>query len=431
MIEKLKIPILQNADIKNKVVLVRFDHNVVKNGKIQDSFRIESTLATLFNIFVKGGKPILMTHVGRPKDKKTGEIIINEKTSVKPIIDYLKNKLQIDFICPDLKYEGAQGIVKIDDNVKDLVEKLREGEIQGIYLPNTRWFAGEEAKDNKAEDLAKSLASLADVYVNDAFGSWQAHASTALIPKYLPSYAGLLMQKELIHLDNIYNPEHPFIAVVAGAKLDTKIETLYALFDKADYLMLGGVIYNAYISAKYGFNIKGVEAEDMKYAKEFVEYTKKYPNKLIELPYIVESDTIENKIEGQYRIHNIHEIKPYTNLNYVLDVAPQSFNDENIINIFNNAKMFFVNAVMGLTPYFSEGTTSLYSLISKNKNAKKLFGGGDTLQEFKNLLPGIYLNAIEDASYYMFTGGGAVLTAIQEGNYLGLKPVAALAEQYK
>jgi phosphoglycerate kinase len=148
--------------------------------------------------------------------------------------------------------------------------------IDGIYLPNTRWFYGEEAKDDNRERFANQLAGLADIFVNDAFGSWQAHASTVDVSRYLPSYAGFLLQKEIENLDRIYNPQTPFLAVVAGAKFDTKIEPLYALIQKADWLVLVGVIYNAYLSAKYNIRIKGVEDDDLEHAKKFVEFAAKY-----------------------------------------------------------------------------------------------------------------------------------------------------------
>jgi phosphoglycerate kinase len=151
------------------------------------------------------------------------------------------------------------------------------------------------------------LAGLADIFVNDAFGSWQPHASTVRVNKYLPSYAGFLMQKELINLERIFNPEQPFVAVVAGSKFDTKIEPLYALLKKADYLVLGGVIYNAYLCAKYDIKIKGIEQDDMEHAKKFVEYAQQFPGKLIELPYIVESDTMDGKIRKN-RIHDIRKL---------------------------------------------------------------------------------------------------------------------------
>ena len=126
--------------------------------------------------------------------------------------------------------------------------------------------AGEEAKGSESDKFAYQLAGLADVFVNDAFGSWQAHASTVGITKYLPSFAGF-NAKELQNLDRIYNPKRPFVAVVAGAKFDTKVDSLQVLLKEADYLILGGLIYNAYLCAKYGFDIKGIEEEEVKKPK--------------------------------------------------------------------------------------------------------------------------------------------------------------------
>jgi phosphoglycerate kinase len=135
---------------------------------------------------------------------------------------------------------------------------------------------GEESKGKEADSFAYQLAGLADIFVNDAFGSWQAHASTVGVTKYLPSYAGFLMQKEIQNLDRIYNPKRPFVAVVAGAKFDTKIDSLTALLKTADNLILGGVIYNAYLCAKYSIQIKGIEAEDIQQAQSFVNFSKQY-----------------------------------------------------------------------------------------------------------------------------------------------------------
>lgn len=214
--------------------------------------------------------------------------------------------------------------------------------------------------------------------------------------------------------------------MVAGAKFDTKIDSLYALLKKADYLVLGGVIYNAYLCAKYGFSIKGIEEADLVLARKFVEYASNFPGKLVELPFIVESDTLEGKIEGQYRVHDIHKLKPNTKLNYVLDVCEKSFHEKGIHEIFENAHTVFVNAVMGYTPYFNEGTIALDQLIDENTNAVKLYGGGDTMQELKRLLPGLYIVALDSPKYYIFTGGGAVLKAVEDGSIDGLEPVKAL-----
>ncbi|HDL08430.1 MAG TPA: phosphoglycerate kinase [Desulfobacteraceae bacterium] len=431
MIENLNLPLLQDADLKGKIVLVRVDHNVVKNGVIYDPYRIDATLGTLYYINAKGGKIILMTHVGRPRNKKTGEINISPHTSVQPIVDYLQNKLHITLKVPDFYRDVKLGYIGIETSVNHLIKELRQNKIDGIYLPNTRWFYGEEADGKEADRLAHQLAGLADIFVNDAFGSWQPHTSTVRVPDYLPSYAGFLMQEEIDSLQRIYHPRNPFVAVVAGSKFDTKIDSLNSLLERADYLVLGGVIYNTYLCAKYGFEIKGVLADEKASAKKFIEFSENHPNKIIELSYIVESDILEAKIEGKHRVHNIHELEAGTKLNYVLDVAPQSFEDKTVNDIFMKAKTIFVNAVMGFTPHFNQGTIALDQLIDQNRDATKLYGGGDTMQELKRLLPGLYIVALDHPKYYIFTGGGAVLKAIQKGTPSGLKPVKVLQEKAK
>lgn len=431
MQNNFRFPLLQDADLKGKIVLVRVDHNVVKKGIIHDPYRIDATIGTLYYINAKGGKIILMTHVGRPKNKKTGEIEISEDSSVNPIVEYIQSKLHITLKVPEFQAHEKQGYLGIETSVNHLIRDLRENIIDGIYLPNTRWFAGEEDKGEMADRFAYQLAGLADIYVNDAFGSWQAHASTVRVTQYLPSYAGFLMQKEIANLDRIFQPERPFVAVVAGAKFDTKIDSMNALLKVCDQLILGGVIYNAYLCAKYGFEIKGIEADDMEHAREFVEFEKQYPGKLIELPFIVESDTMDGKMPGKFRTHDIRTLKAGTKLNYVLDADPASFHEPQVLEVFEKAHTVFVNAVMGYTPYFNEGTIALDELIDKNAKAVKLYGGGDTMQELKRLLPGLYIVAIDNPMYYIFTGGGAVLKAIQENSVYGLEPVKALMEAKK
>ncbi len=424
----VNLPLIQNADLKDKIVLVRVDHNVVKNGIIHDPYRIDATIGTLYHINARGGKIILMTHVGRPREKKSGEIKISEKTSVVPIVNYLQQKLHIKLKVPEFQRDEKFGYMGIETSINHLIRELREGKIDGIYLPNTRWFFGEEAKDENRERFANQLAGLADVFVNDAFGSWQAHASTVSVSKYLPSYAGYLLQKEIENLDRIYYPKKPFLAVVAGAKFDTKIDPLYALLKEADNLVLGGVIYNAYLSAKYGIRIKGIDDDDLELAKKFVDFSNRFPGKIIELPFIIESDIQDCKEEGRYRKVDIRTLKRDTELNYVYDVATESFAEPGVIEIFHRAKTVFINAVMGYTPHFNEGTIALDQLIDETRDSVKLYGGGDTMQELKRLLPGLYIAAIDSPEYYIFTGGGAVLKAIEQGSVTGLAPVKALLE---
>jgi len=422
-----RLPTIQQADLAGKTVLVRFDHNVVKDGEIRDPFRIDQTFGTLYNIVERGGRPILMTHVGRPKDKKTGDIACRAGESVEPIAEYLEHKLHTTFHIPRFNIDPKLGIVSIDTSINLAIRSLREHKIGGIYLPNTRWFQGEEAGGETRENFALQLAGLADIFINDAFGSWQPHASTYDVTRHLPSYAGFLMQQEIANLNSVINPVRPFIAVVAGAKYDTKIGPLYAIYDKVDKLILGGVIYNAFLCAKYGVRIEGVSDKDITAAKDLVEKDRAN-NKIVELPYLVESDTLEGKAEGKYRSLAIKDFSPGKQYKYILDIDARSFEDPAVAGSILDARTIFVNAVMGYTPHFTEGSAALDSAIDHNRTAIKMYGGGDTLQEFKNLCPGLYLSVLDNTQYYFFTGGGTVLTAIEQGSPYGLKPVQALME---
>jgi phosphoglycerate kinase len=372
----------------------------------------------------------MMTHIGRPKDKKSGVITCRAEESVDPIVRYIEQKLHTKLYVPEFPQEPGRGIAGIDTSINLAVRDLRERKIGGIYLPNTRWFQGEEAEAGLRERFALQLAGLADIYVNDAFGSWQPHASTYNITRYLPSYAGFLLQQEIVHLESVMKPERPFLAVVAGSKYDTKIRPLNALYDRVDRLMLGGVIYNTYLCAKYRIRIKGVSDEDRVLAEDLVEKDS-LAKKIVEFPWIVESDIVDARVEGKYRTISARDFKPGAEYGYVLDIDPRSFEDRKVVEAINSAKTIFVNAVMGYTPNFSAGSQALDNTIDRNREAMKMYGGGDTLQEFKNLLPGLYLSVMDDASYYFFTGGGTVLTAIERGSPYGLEPVEALMDANK
>jgi len=268
------------------------------------------------------------------------------------------------------------------------------------------------------------------MFINDAFGSWQPHSSTYEITRFLPSYAGFLMQQEISNLTRVLDPERPFLAVVAGAKYDTKIRPLYAIYEKVDRLILGGVIYNTFLCAKYDVRMKGVQEDDIALARELVEKDR-VQRKIIELPEIVESDTPEGRFEGKYRTISIKDFKPGNSYGYILDIDPRSFEDSVVAETIRTAKTIFVNAVMGYTPYFTAGSQALDHTIDSNRIAMKMYGGGDTLQEFKSLCPGLYLSVIDNSNYYFFTGGGTVLTAIEQGSPYGLKPLLALMESKK
>jgi len=141
-----RLPLIQNAPIDGKIVLVRFDHNVVKAGQIRDPYRIDRTLGTLYNIVERGGRPILMTHIGRPKDAKTGEITCRMEESVKPVVEYLQRKLHIKFHVPEFPIAPGVGIAGIDTSVNLAIRDLRERKIGGIYLPEHPLVSGRRCR---------------------------------------------------------------------------------------------------------------------------------------------------------------------------------------------------------------------------------------------------------------------------------------------
>lgn len=422
-----RLPLLQHADLKDKVVLLRVDHNVVKKGKILDQYRIDVTLATMYNIIERGGRPIIMTHINRPYDKKSKTLTVKKDDAVDAVVAYLQRKLRIKFAVPQFHVTDKEGIHDIDTSINWLIHDLRARKIGGIYLPNTRWFAGEEDKGANMERFVVQLAGLADVFVNDAFGSWQPHTSTYYITKYLPSYAGLCMQAELSHVREVLEPKLPFVAVVAGSKYDTKIGPLTEIYKRVDKLILGGIIYNTFLCAKYNVRMKGVEDSDIELAKGLVQMDK-VEKKILELPMIVETDTLAGRFEGQFRTINVKDFKQGDQYGFVVDVDPASFEAPDVQQVLSSAKTIFVNAVMGMMPAFWHGTSKMDEAIDRNSTAQKFFGGGDTLQEFKSLWPGLYQAALDSAKYYLFTGGGTVLKVLEEGDPFGLPTVRALIE---
>jgi phosphoglycerate kinase len=149
--------------------------------------------------------------------------------------------------------------------------------------------------------------------------------------------------------------------------------------------------------------------------------------KIVELPELVESEVLGRE-EGRWRTVRVEELKPGDELGYVVDITAESFQDPAVHQAIQSAETIFVNAVMGFTPHFTDGSRALDTTIDENRHAIKLYGGGDTLQEFKDLNPGLYLSVQDNADYYFFTGGGSVLKAIEQGSPYGLEPVAALVE---
>lgn len=421
-----KIPNVKDAEIKGKVVLMRVDHNSVKNGKIKDTFKIDKSKETIMYVLENGGLPVLMSHFGRPKSKKTGEYNIDTSVNCEPVVEYIREEWSKKIEAVPVEIEDpSKGLEKIPDTIK-LIEKMKSGDLDIVYLPNTRWFIGEEGEERA--DFTSQLASLADIYVYDAFGSWQPHATTYDVALKLPSYAGLLVAKEIEKLSEVTDPEKPMFSAIAGAKISTKMGTILALHKLCDSLLIGGIPLNALLSAKYGVKVNGISEDEITSAKEVIEADKDV-DKVLPINYVVKATDDSEKSEDNNEEIDVSTLNAGEDLGFVFDASSKNFNDEKIKEAIVNAKTIFVNAVLGYDKKgYTEGTKAFFDLISENKDGKVFFGGGDTLGALKKLCPEYYEEALTSDRIFLFTGGGTILKAIKEGGPYELPTIKALME---
>ncbi|MFW5985977.1 MAG: phosphoglycerate kinase, partial [Halanaerobiales bacterium] len=245
---------LKDIDFTDKKALVRVDFNVpLQGGEVADKTRIEAALPTIKYLIDEGAKVILMSHLGRPG----GEV---------------DESLRLDPVAKVLADELGKEVIKTDDctggEVRQAVEGMENGDV--LLLENTRFHAGEKANDS---DFACKLAEPADVFVNDAFGAaHRAHASTVGVADYLPSCAGFLLQRELNALGEVMeNPEHPFVAVMGGAKVSDKLGVIRNLLARVDYILVGGGIANTFLAARgYEMGNSLVEEDSLDLARELM-----------------------------------------------------------------------------------------------------------------------------------------------------------------
>jgi len=388
---------IKDIDLKNKTVLMRADFNVPQdaNLNITDDTRIKATLSTIKYILQSGAKKlVLMSHLGRPEGK------VVAKYSLKPVADRLKELLGEDV----LFLNDCVG-----DSVKENIDSAKE---RVILLENLRFHSEEESND---KNFARQLASVADVFVNDAFGTaHRAHASTEGVTHYLPSVAGFLLEKEIEYLGNaVANPQKPFVVILGGSKVSDKIGVIENLLPKCDSIIIGGGMAYTFLKAqgKQIGNSK-LEKDKIDLAKSILEQADKL-NKTILLP--VDNVTVE-AIDPNAKIEIAGENIPEGKI--AVDIGPKT------IMLFENtlksAKTIVWNGPVGIfeMPAFSKGTEEIAKFLTTLK-ATTIIGGGDTaaaVTKFK----------LEDKMTHISTGGGASLEYL-EGKLL--PGVAALAEK--
>ena len=390
---------VKDLDVKGKKVLVRVDFNVPlskeEKGKIADDARIKAAIPTINYLSENGAKVILMSHLGRPK----GEA--NPDFSLKPVADYLANEYndKFTFIPSDLV---------VDENVKDAVEKLDEGQI--ALLENTR-YRKEETKNG--DEFAKELASLADLYVNDAFGtSHRAHASNVGVASILPSAVGFLIEKEIDVMGKALEaPEHPFVSILGGAKVSDKIGVIENLITKVDTILIGGGMAYTFLKAMGKEIGKSLLEEDkMDLSLELVEKAKANGVEILLPVDVVIADKIEAGVDTEIvDIDNIPEDKE------ALDIGPKTA--ELFADKIKEAKTVVWNGPMGVFEIkeFADGTNQVAKALSES-DAVTIVGGGDSALA-------IEMAGLKDKITHVSTGGGASLEFLEGKDLPGISAI--------
>jgi len=391
--------VIDEVPIKDKKVFIRVDFNVPldEQGRITDDTRIKASLPTIRYALQEGARVILASHLGRPKGKP------DPKLSLCPVAERLKELLGTRVImAPDC----------IGPEVRAQIDSLQPGEV--ILLENLRFHKGEEAND---EGFARELASLADLYVNDAFGSaHRAHASTQGITRFLPlAVAGFLMQAELNYLGRLLeDPESPFITILGGAKVSDKLGIIKNLLDRVDILLIGGgMAYTFLLAQGKEVGTSLTEPDRLDQAREIMSMAQEKGVKFILPPDSVAAK--ECRAEAEARVMPMEGFAPDW---MALDIGPQT------ITAFSQqiaqAKTIFWNGPMGVfeLPKFSNGTMSIAREVARS-GATSVIGGGDTVAAVRKA-------GVAEKITHISTGGGASLEFL-EGRVL--PGVAALRDK--
>ncbi|MBE8399360.1 phosphoglycerate kinase [Leptospira borgpetersenii] len=376
----MELPRLENVDLSGKKVFLRVDFNVpIENGKVTDKTRIEKTLPTIELLIKKGARIIIASHLGRPKGQT------NPEFSLAPVVEVFK-----ELVKSNVYFSKTV----IGDEPIKLSKELRDGEI--LVIENVRFHKEEEENE---PGFSKKLAALADVYVNDAFGAaHRAHASTEGIAHLLPAYAGLLMHKEIVELSALLaKPARPFVAIIGGSKVSSKIKVLNNLFDKVNHLLIGGGMAYTFLKSR------AVPVGNSLVEKDFEVQA----FQLIEKAGVAGVDLqlpVDHIIGDQF--NEKAKTKSVDKMGILdgwmgMDIGSKTVS--NYEKIIKNAGTIFWNGPMGVFEMdkFAGGTMAIAKAISKSK-AKTVVGGGDSIAAINKA-------KVADKITHISTGGGASL----------------------
>ena len=377
---------VKDIDVNSKKVLVRCDFNVPidsETGKITDNRRIRAALPTIQYLLDHNAKVILCSHLGRPK----GEF--NLKYSLKPVAEELSKLLNKDV-------KLAKDV--IGESAKELTSNMEEGDV--VLLENVRFHKEEEQND---PEYSKALASMAEIYVNDAFGTaHRAHSSTTGVADYLPAVSGFLIEKELEFLGGaLENPAHPFVAILGGAKVSDKIGVIENLLDKVDTLIIGGgMAYTFYKAQGHHIGTSICEEDKLDLAKNILEKAQEKGVQLL-LP-------VDNHVSSEYSNNGEEKMVDSTEIPdgfMGLDIGPKTI--EKFEEAVKDAKTVVWNGPLGVCEFdkFATGTKAVATMLSKIE-ATTIIGGGDSAAAIEKL-------GLADKMTHISTGGGASLEFLE------------------